>query len=227
MPDSAPTCYLKTDRTRVRHHPERAAYEQALVHEILDHSLHCHIAWVENGEPRQLPAACWREGNALYIHSGRANNMLRSLADGRTSCVSVSHIDGLVLSRSAMDTSVNYRSVVIYGEFFEVIEPQEKYRQLKQFFHHVLPGRWEEVRPPSAKELAITTILGISLNESVAKQRSGPPCDSEADMALPVWAGVLSRETRWTQLEADPNCINIAIAPSALHALSPSNCPQK
>lgn len=228
MPDhDQPTCYLKTNRTRVRHHPEQATYDQALVHDILDQSLHCHIAWVEAGEPRQLPAACWRDGNVLYIHSGRGNNMLQALVDGRTSCVSVSHIDGLVLSRAAMDTSMNYRSVVIYGQFFEVIEPQEKYQQLKRFFRHVLPGRWEEVRPPSEKELAVTTILGIPLNESVAKQRSGPPCDSEADRALPVWAGVLSRETRWSQIETDPHCGDLAIAPSATHAFHQRQWTQK
>lgn len=179
-----------SDRTKVRHHPERAAYDRAAVVAIVDAALLCHVAFVLDGVPHCIPTACWREGDHLYIHSARASRLVAALTGG-TACVSVSLVDGLVLARSALRHSMNYRSVVLYGTFEEVTDPAAKAASMAAFLDHVVPGRAALVRPPDAKELAGTALLRVSLAEASAKVRSGPPKDLPDDLAWPVWAGVV------------------------------------
>ncbi len=177
-------------RTRVRRLPDRGAYDRETVHAILDEGLVCHVGFASEGQPYVIPTLYGRDGDRLFLHGSAASRMLLGLEGALPLCLTVTLLDGLVLARSAFHHSVNYRSVVVLGRATPVAGP-EKTAALRVISEHVVPGRWDEVRPPSARELAATTVLQIPLDEVSAKVRSGPPQDDEDDLDLPVWAGVL------------------------------------
>jgi uncharacterized protein len=181
-----------SERAQVKRHPERGVYERARIDEILDEALICHLAWVaSDGSPRVIPTIHVRVGDTLYVHGSEASRTLRAIRGGTTVCVEATVIDGLVLARSTPLHSMNYRSVVVFGPTREVTEPSERDLAQRALVEHVVPGRTDEVRMPNAKELKETAILALPLTEASAKVRTGPPIDPEADLSLPVWAGVL------------------------------------
>jgi len=184
--------FTPTDRTRVKRRPQRAVYDRAQVYSILDEGYVCHVGFAVEGRPVVIPTAYGRAGEQIYIHGSAASRMLRSLAEGIDVCVTVTLVDGVVLGRSAFHTSMNYRSVVIFGNARLVTAPEEKLEALRSFTNHVIPGRWEEVRQPTDQELAATTALALPLEEVSAKVRSGGPIDDEEDYQFPVWAGVVA-----------------------------------
>lgn len=179
-----------SQRTRVRRVAQRAHYDAATLHAILDEAYVCHVAFSDAHGVHCIPTACWREDDHLYIHGSNGSRMLRLAAEGAQVCVTVTHLDGLVLARSAFNHSMNYRSAVIYGVFEEVPEAH-KAAVLDAFMEHIAPGRRHEVRAGNRKELAATTVLRIALAEAATKVRTGGPKDDEEDMDRPVWAGVL------------------------------------
>ncbi|EHP38609.1 hypothetical protein OR16_35832 [Cupriavidus basilensis OR16] len=148
------------------------------------------LAFTDEHGTHCIPTACWREGEHLYIHGSNGSRMLKLAATGSQVCVTVTHLDGLVMARSAFHHSMNYRSAVIYGSF-EVVVGAAKAAAMDAFLERIAAGRSGEARPGDANELAATTVLRIGLDEAATKIRSGGPKDDEADMALPVWAGVL------------------------------------
>ena len=178
-----------TPRTTVHRLPKRAVYDRARIDAILDAGMICHIGFVDNGSPCVLPTGYVRVGDWLYVHGSAASHMLRALVAGAEACVTVTHLDGLVLARSAFHHSVNYRSVVVFGKARLVAEPREKWDALRAFTNHVVEGRWEEVRQPNEQELKGTTVVAIPIDEASAKVRLGPPIDDEEDFAAAVWAG--------------------------------------
>jgi nitroimidazol reductase NimA-like FMN-containing flavoprotein (pyridoxamine 5'-phosphate oxidase superfamily) len=192
-----------TDRTRVRRRAERASHERAEVHAILDAALVCHLGFVDQRGPVVLPTAFARVGDTLVVHGSSKSPMLLALAGGAEACCTVTLLDGLVLARSAFHHSVNYRSVVIFGRGERIDEPDAKREALRAFFTKLYPGRWEVVRPPTDAELRATLVVGLPIDEAVAKRRTGPPIDDEADYLLPVWAGVAPLTTRAGALEPD------------------------
>jgi nitroimidazol reductase NimA-like FMN-containing flavoprotein (pyridoxamine 5'-phosphate oxidase superfamily) len=174
----------------VRRNPKKGRYERARIEAILDRSLVGHVAFVAAGEPVCMPTLIARVGHRIYVHGSTASRMLRLLAQGNLACLAVTHTEGLVLARSAFEHSVNYESVVAFGRFAAVDDPDERLAALEAFTEKILPGRWREVRPPNRKELKATAILAIDVDEASAKVRSGPPDDDgTADAALDVWAG--------------------------------------
>ncbi len=189
---TAPTDTLAppSARTRVRRVANRAHYDRDTLYAILDDAYLWHLAFADEHGVHCIPTACWREGDHLYIHGSNGSRMLKLAATGAQVCVTVSHLDGLVLARSAFNHSMNYRSAVIYGEF-EVVPDAHKAAALDAFLEQLAPGRVQEARPGNAKELAATTVMRIALDETVTKIRTGGPKDDEEDLALPVWAGVL------------------------------------
>jgi uncharacterized protein len=189
MSDFAPT-----ERTQVRRLPKRGVYDRETIYRILDEGLVCHIAFVADSKPVVIPIGYGRKGDTLYVHGSPASRMLRALGKGADVCITVTLVDGLVLARSAFHHSMNYRSVVIFGTATLVEDRAGKWEALQAFTEHVAPGRWQEIRQPSEKELQSTTVLAIPLTEVSAKVRTGPPLDDEEDYALPVWAGVLPLE---------------------------------
>ena len=180
-----------TARTQVRRHRERGAYDRDLIHSILDEALICHVGFVVDGQPFVIPTIHARIGDRLYIHGSAGSRMLKVLKQGSPVCVTATLIDGLVLARSAFHHSMNYRSVLVFGQATEVVEPEEKRRAFDAIVNHVCPGRAAEVRPPDERETQATTLLTLPIQEASAKVRSGPPVDAEEDYALPLWAGVV------------------------------------
>ena len=180
-----------SERTRVRREPERGAYDRAAIDAILDEGLICHLGFVHEEQPYVIPTLYGRVGDELYVHGSSASRMLRTLGGGVDACLTVTLVDGIVLARSIFNHSINYRSVVVLGRATAVAEPEEKLRALETFSDRLLPGRWADVRPPTATELKATAILRMGLDEASAKMRSGPPKDDEADLGWPVWAGVI------------------------------------
>jgi len=187
--------YTPTDRTQVKRLPKRGNYDRETVYNILDTAFVCHVGFSVDGQPFVIPTNYGRSGDTLYLHGSAASRMLNTLSAGVPVCVTVTHVDGLVLARSAFHHSVNYRSVVILGKAQLVEDPAEKMEALRIFTEHVMKGRWNDVRIPTEQELKATTVLSLPLEEVSAKVRTGGPIDDEPDYALPVWAGVLPLET--------------------------------
>jgi hypothetical protein len=190
-----------TARTRVRRLPERAVYDATTIAAVLDAGLVAHLGFVADGQPYVIPVLHARVGDAVYVHGSPASRALRVLAGGAPACLTVTHLDGIVLARSAFHHSVNYRSVVVLGRAEPVSAPAEKLRALEAFMERLTPGRWSEVRPPSDRELAATAVLRIGLGEASAKLRAGGPVDDEADLAWGAWAGVVPLALRAGDLE--------------------------
>ena len=190
--------FTRTERTTLKRLPKRGSYDAAVVYPILDEGFICHVGFVVDGKPRVIPTGYARVDEQLFIHGSQASRMLRELEQGIDVCVTVTIVDGLVLARSALHHSMNYRSVIVFGQATVVSEREEKLAALFALSEHFIPGRWDEVRGPSEQELKATTVLALPLAEVSAKVRTGPPIDDEEDYELNVWAGVIP-----LRLEAD------------------------
>ena len=194
-----------SDRIRVRRGPSKARYDRATIDAILDRALVCHVAFVIGGGPLCIPTLCARVDGDVYIHGSRASRMLRTLADGAEACVTVTHVNGLVLARSAFEHSANYESVVAFGRLKSVDDDGERLVALHAFTEKLLPGRWCEVRPPSSSELKATNILRMEVHEAAAKVRSGPPDDDGSeDAESDIWAGEIPILTSFGAPVASP-----------------------
>jgi uncharacterized protein len=184
-----------TDHTRVRRHPERGRYEREEIDAILDEALFCHVGFVDGGRPFVIPTIHARVGDDLYLHGSPASRMLRELADEIDICVTATLLDGIVLARSVYNHSLNYRSAVVLGRARKLDDHAERLKALEAIVEQVVPGRSREARAPSEKELAGTSVLALAIDEASAKVRTGPPGDFDADLDLPVWAGVIPLST--------------------------------
>ncbi len=183
--------YKPTARSRVKRLPKRGAYDHATVHAVLDAGLIGHVGYAIDGQPFVTPTAYWREGTRLYWHGSSASRMLRHLEGGVPACLAATHLDGLVLSRSAFHHSINYRSVMAFGVARLVSDPGEKAAVLDAFVDRLYPGRRDEVRPPTAQELKATKVIVMPIDEASAKIRAAGPGEDEEDYAIPCWAGVI------------------------------------
>jgi nitroimidazol reductase NimA-like FMN-containing flavoprotein (pyridoxamine 5'-phosphate oxidase superfamily) len=185
------TSFPQTQRTTVRRLPKRGVYDRQVVYGILDEGFVCHVGFAVEGQPFVIPTGYARVDDQLFIHGSQVSRMLRTLSAGIDVCVAVTLVDGLVLARSAFHHSINYRSVVVFGNATLVDDRATKLAALFAFSEHVIRGRWNDVRAPTEQELRATTVLSLPLAEASAKVRSGPPIDDDEDYALDVWAGVL------------------------------------
>jgi nitroimidazol reductase NimA-like FMN-containing flavoprotein (pyridoxamine 5'-phosphate oxidase superfamily) len=171
--------------------PTRGEYEREAIEAILDEALVAHLGFAVEGAPYVIPTLHARVGESVYFHGSSASRTVRALAAGAQMCLTVTLLDGLVLARSAVHHSVNYRSVVVLGQATPIVEPKEKMTAIEAFTERLIPGRWEEVRAPTAKELKAIQVLSLPLTEVSAKLRTGPPNDDEEDYALNTWAGTI------------------------------------
>jgi uncharacterized protein len=178
------------DRIRIKREPQRGVYDRETIHAILDEALLCHLGFEVDGQPYVIPTLHARVGDRLYVHGSAASRMLRHAATGLPVCATVTLFDGLVLARSVFNHSVNYRSVVVFGTATLVGEA-EKREALRALTEQLAPGRWDEARQPTDKELKATWILSLPLDEASAKVRTGAEEDEPEDRDLPVWAGVV------------------------------------
>ena len=179
----------KTKRTTRVRNPARADYDRDVVNRIIDATPLCHVSYIIDGRPYVTPTLQWGEGDTIYWHGSSASRFLRQIV-GKDVCMAITHFDGLVLARSAFHHSINYRSVMLFGEATK-IEDSEKNELLHNFVENLIPGRWENLRQMTAQEAKATTVFSMPIDEGSAKVRSGPPVDDDDDYSLPIWAGVL------------------------------------
>ena len=167
-------------------------HETAALHHVLDTGLVAHVAVVDDGQPYVIPVAYARRGNEVLFHGSSASRLFTSLAAGRPTCLTVTLLDGLVLARSAFESSMNYRSAMVIG-VARRLEGDDELDALRVITEHLIPGRWQEIRHPAPKERAATITLALSLDECSVKFRSGGPDDVPSDLTDPVysrvWAG--------------------------------------
>lgn len=183
-----------TDRTEVKRLSERGTYDRQIVYEILDEALMCHLGFVENGSPVVIPTIHARFDDRLYLHGSPASRLLRTMKTGTDVSVAVTLIDGLVVARAPFHSSLNYRSVIVFGNATEVTDRDEKLLAFEVLTSHITPGRWDDCRQPNDQEITGTLVVRLDLNEVSAKIRAGPPQDDEEDYGLPLWAGVVPVE---------------------------------
>jgi uncharacterized protein len=206
-----------SDRVRLRRKRERGSYDRSVIDAILDEALIAHLGIsAPDGQPIVTPTLHARRGDVLYCHGAVASRTLKALAAGTPACLTVSLLDGLVLARSAMHHSANYRSVMVMGTARLLQDSEEKLMALEAVVEHIVPGRWAHVRQPSENELKATAVLALPIEQASAKIRTGPPLDDEEDYALGAWAGVIPLITGMGALEPDPRLRAEIAAP--LHA---------
>ena len=193
-----------TERTRHRRLREQGSTDRQDLADILAAGVICHFGVMVDGHPMVVPTVYGLAGDTLYLHGSVASRSLVS-APQATICVTVTHLDGLVLARSVFEHAVNYRSAMIYGTPRPVTDAAEKLAGLRALTEHIVPGQWDYARRPNKKELAQTTLLALPLAEASVKIRTGPPDDGDSpDAALPVWAGVLPLAAAWQTPDPDP-----------------------
>jgi nitroimidazol reductase NimA-like FMN-containing flavoprotein (pyridoxamine 5'-phosphate oxidase superfamily) len=184
-----------SERNRVRRRPQRGFYDRATVHAILDAAMLCHVAYVIDGQPYCTPTGFWREGDTLLWHGSSASRMLRAQREGIPVCVTVTHMDAIVLARCGFNHSINYRSVMAYGRASLVEDGAAKRRAMDAFVDRFFPGRSRVLREPTAQEIKATSFLCMPIDEASAKIRDVPPHDDEADYAVPAWTALLPIRT--------------------------------
>ncbi|MBO3748256.1 pyridoxamine 5'-phosphate oxidase family protein [Streptosporangiaceae bacterium NEAU-GS5] len=190
-----------TARTVLNRSKDRARADREDLYAVLDAGLICHLGVVVNGAPMVIPTGYGRLDDTLYLHGSTGATSLRHAGEV---CVTVTHLDGVVLARSVFHHSVNYRSAMIYGTARRVEDPDEHLAGLRAVTEQLAPGQWDATRLPTKKELAQTAVLALSLEEASVKVRQGPPVDDEEDYDTPVWAGVLPLTVSWGTPQPDP-----------------------
>lgn len=193
----------KTNRSTVKRVPKRGHYDSKTIHTILDQNHICHVGIVHQGAPVVIPTLYGRSGDQLFVHGASVSRLMTELEGEIELSISVAKTKGLVLARSAFHHSLNYESVVLFGKGNLISNTEEKLHALKSVSDHLIPGRWEEVRQPSAKELKATKVIAIPLKEATAKIRTGGPVDDKADYELDIWAGELPVEQKYGSPIAD------------------------
>ncbi len=192
-----------SDRSRLRRVAKRGHYDTDTIYRVLDAGYLAHVAFVQDGGPLNIPMLYGRVGEQLYLHASTKSRFYQHLASGVPVCLTVTHVDGLVLARSAFHHSVNYRSVVLHGRCTAVADETDKNEALHAFTDHMVADRWAEIRQPSPKELQVTGVLAFEIEEATAKIRTGGPVDDAEDYALPIWAGVVPYHIQFATPIAD------------------------
>ena len=197
--------YQPTKRSKAKRANHRASYDHDSVHAVFDALPMCHVGYVIDGQPYVTPTIQWRQDSRLYWHGSSASRMIKTLGPGMPVCVTVSSFDGYVMARSPFHHSVNYRSAMAFGQAHAITDRDEMETALEHMFQHLFPGRWEDVRGNTDKELKATTVIVMDIEDAVAKIRTGPPVDDEEDYdGVDCWAGVLPVSQNFGTPETDP-----------------------
>ncbi len=189
--------YAIQPRSRVKRLPERASYDKEVIYQILDEALICHVGFVVENQPFVIPTIHARRDDTLLLHGATVSRLLKHLQAGNPICVETTLLDGLVVARGVFHNSMNYRSVVLFGRGRLLTRAEEKYEALHVLADRVFPGRWDDSRLPSAKELKGTSIIVLDIESASAKMRAGGPKDDAADYAGAWWAGVIPTEQKF------------------------------
>ena len=208
--------YPVSARNQVKRLHDRGAYDHATVHALLDAAMLCHVSYVIDGQPFCTPTFFWREGRRLYWHGSSASRMLRNLAHGEPACLTVTHLDSLVLARSGYNHSADYRSVMAFGQARLVEDPQEKERALVMMVDRLYPQRTAGLRPATAQEIKATSVITMDIEQASAKVRARGVVDEDEDYGLPVYAERIPVTTVLGQPEPCPRLVAGAQRPAAL-----------
>jgi nitroimidazol reductase NimA-like FMN-containing flavoprotein (pyridoxamine 5'-phosphate oxidase superfamily) len=195
---------MVSDKTSLRRHPERSVADDELIHRILDEGFLCHVGYLTEGRPVVIPTLYARDGARILLHGSPSSGIVRAVRKNSPLSVAVTHLDGLVVARSAFESSANYRSVVIHG-FGEILKGKAHEDALNLITDHLIPGRRDDVRPNHIAEVKQTSTVSLSLDEVSTKVRTGPPDDDPADLDAPIWAGVIPIELAVGEPEPAPN----------------------
>lgn len=200
--------YDVSKRNKVKQLREKAAYDTDTVHGILDSALLASVAFIEDGQPVVVPMLYGRDGETLFLHGARKARVIRLLESTTTACLNVTHVDALVYARSAFNSSMNYRSVTVFGTPRLVEDADEKLHALRVITECTMPGRWDELRDPLEKEIKMTGVIALDIETASAKVATGMPDDEDEDYEIPVWAGILPLESTFTTLLSDDRLLD-------------------
>ena len=206
--------YEVSKLNKIRQLRNKARYDRESVHAILDSGLVAHVAFVQDGAPIIVPMIYGRSGETLYLHGARKARVIRLLERTDRACLNVTLLDGIVLARSAFNSSMHYRSVTVFGVPELVEDSDAKLGALRVITEHSMPGRWDELREPHEREVTMTGVIRLDIQAASAKVSNGMPDDEEEDYDIPVWAGVLPMESVFTELRGDDRILD-GVEPSA------------
>jgi nitroimidazol reductase NimA-like FMN-containing flavoprotein (pyridoxamine 5'-phosphate oxidase superfamily) len=195
--------YSIKKQNRVRQLKDKAVYDRATVHSILDAGLVAHVAFAQDGSPVVVPMIYGREGETIFLHGARKARIIRMLEETERACMNVTLLDGIVVARSVFNSSMNYRSATVFGKPVLLESREEKLHGMRVISEHTIPGRWAEVRESHDREVRMTGVIALQIDAASAKISSGMPDDEDEDYDIPVWAGVLPITSRIGKLQSD------------------------
>jgi len=197
---------VKAD-TRLRRLPERGSQDLQLACDIIDEARICHVGFTLDEQPYVVPMSLGRDGEHILLHGSVVSRLMKNLADGLPCCVTITHLDGLVLARSAFNSSMNYRSLMVFGTARLISDEEEKKRSFDTLVEHLLPGRLADLRESTRKELNATSLLSLPLETFSIKSSNGPPDDARRDVDTPIWAGVIPLELKAGEPVSAPDMV--------------------
>lgn len=212
--------YPISSRNKVKRMHERGAYDHATVHRILDASMLCHVSYVVDGQPYCTPTFFWREGNVLYWHGSSASRMLRNQSEGERVCLTVAHLDSLVLARCGFNHSADYRAVMAFGTARLVTDPAEKERALVAMVDRFFPDRTASLRQSTVQEIKATAVVAMEIEQASAKIRSKGVADDDEDYELPIYAERIPVRTVLGKPEPCPRLLDGVTRPASLNGYS-------
>jgi len=180
--------------TKFKREAHLGSHDFELACDILDAGKICHVGFTLDVQPYVVPMAYARMGEQLLIHGSIASRLIKNLASGLRCCVTVTHFDGLVYARSTFNSSMNYRSVMVFGVAKPIVDTDDKRRSVQALVDHLMPGRRADLRKSTVKELNATSLLALPIETFSVKCRTGPPEDTKSDLDAQVWAGVVPLE---------------------------------
>jgi hypothetical protein len=207
--------YSINKQNKVRQLSDIATYDRKTVHEILDAGIVAHAAFVQDGNPIVVPMIYGREGETVFLHGARKARIIRLLKETDKVCLNVTLLDGIVLARSTFNSSMNYRSVTVFGTPEFVEGKEQKLRAMKVISDHTIPGRWDELRESQDREIKMTGVIALRIESASAKVSAGPPEDEDQDYEIPIWAGVIPLTSQLGKMQTDERVL-AGIEPSAI-----------
>ena len=183
--------YNVSELNQIKRGPKRASYDIATINKIVDDGFIAHIAYNFNGKAICIPMAYCRINNKIYVHGSLKNRMLLALLEVKEASLTIMHLDGLVLARSAFHHSVNYRSATIFGSTQKIDDNKQKDIILKAIVDQMIPDRYTSLRPMTSKERDATLVIEITMDTASAKIRAADVVDEKSDLDYPVWAGIV------------------------------------
>jgi nitroimidazol reductase NimA-like FMN-containing flavoprotein (pyridoxamine 5'-phosphate oxidase superfamily) len=206
--------YPQSRTNKVRQLSEYASYDRETVHRVLDAGLVAHVGFVQDGAPLVVPMIYGRDGETVYLHGARKARVIRMLEETEQACLNVTLLDGIVLARSAFNSSMEYRSATVFGKPRLVEDPDTKVQAMRIISEHTMPGRWDELREPHDKEVKMTGVIAFEIETGSAKIADDGVNDEDEDYEIPVWAGVLPMTSATADLVDDQRLLP-GVEPSA------------